>query len=226
MALIKDRKGRRDGGYGRLFGDTELGELISKVQAAVISSGTELERIIADKMEKIEALDDFLTLDLMPDGVFLAIKKQIKASEILGSEGSEPDFVIFRRRDNKQHCHLVELKDGDTFDTKKAAAERTQMYTFIRENAQHLSYKVSAHFCCFNQDSREAIHQGFKSKIEMDEAMTGREFCELLEIDYDEIVQARTTDQSENMAYFVRELAGIKAVRDLLLNHFPGQSGI
>ncbi|MCY4303809.1 MAG: hypothetical protein OXC62_03340 [Aestuariivita sp.] len=43
MALIKDARGRQDGsGYTRLFGDQKLRLLISKIQAAVISSGTEL----------------------------------------------------------------------------------------------------------------------------------------------------------------------------------------
>ena len=216
MALIKDRKGRKDGGYGRLFGNTEIGELISRVQAAIISAGTELEKIIKNKVEQIDSLDDFLKKQTMPDGVFMASKKQVKKSHTLNASGSEPDFIIFRRRKNKQHCYLVELKDGDTFDTKKATAERTSMHSFIAKHAQHLPYVVSAHFCCFNQNSREEIVKGFKSKITMDEAMTGKEFCELLEINYDKIVEMRTVDQSKNLAYFVQNLFCIKAVQDLL----------
>ena len=90
MALIKNRKGRKDGGDSRLFGNTEIGELISRVQAAVISTGTELERIIKNEVQqiKIKSLDDFL-------------KQQIKKSHTLNFAESEPDFVIFRRRNNK-----------------------------------------------------------------------------------------------------------------------------
>ena len=62
----------------------------------------------------------------------------------------------------------------------------------------------------------EEIVKGFKSKITMDEAMTGKEFCELLEINYDKIVEMRTVDQSKNLAYFVQNLFCIKAVQDLL----------
>ncbi len=199
-----------------MFGDTELGELTSKVHAAVISAGTELERLIKSEVKQIENLDEFLKQEIMPDGVMLAGKKLIKKSGILDFAGAEPDFIVFRRRDNQQRCHLIELKDGDTFDTKKAAAERTSMHSFISKNAQHLPYVVSAHFCCFNQDSRAEIVKGFKSKISKDEAMTGREFCNLLEIDYDKVVEARKTDQTENLAYFVKRLLGIKSVRDLL----------
>ena len=40
MALIENAKGREEGsGYARLFGDAQLGWLMSRVQATVISSG-------------------------------------------------------------------------------------------------------------------------------------------------------------------------------------------
>ena len=36
--------------------------------------------------------------------------------------------------------------------------------------------------------------------------MTGKEFCDLLEINYDKIVAVRKVDQLENLDYFVRKL--------------------
>ncbi|MCY4209017.1 MAG: hypothetical protein OXD29_13875 [Roseovarius sp.] len=42
--------------------------------------------------------------------------------------------------------------------------------------------------------------------------MTGREFCELLEIDYNEIVEMRKSDQNDNMNYFMEELTKIKEI--------------
>ena len=38
----------------------------------------------------------------MPEGVFLVRKRQMKASETLDFRGSEPDFMVFKRRDNQQ----------------------------------------------------------------------------------------------------------------------------
>lgn len=216
MALIRDRKGRGAGGYSRLFGNEELGEIISKAHAAVISAGTELERMIRERVGEIEYLDEFLGKGSIPDGVFLASKKQIKGSRILNFSGSEPDFVIFCRQGDRRVCHLVELKDGDAFDTKKAAAEKDAMQQFIAENARHLPYVVTPHFCCFNQDSRAEIVKGFKNRIEEKEAMTGREFCELLGIDYAEIIDLRKKDQMENLSYFVKQLVKIPIVRELM----------
>ena len=72
----------------------------------------------------------------MPEGVFLATKRQIKKSGTLDFAGSEPDFMVFKRRKKIQACHIVELKDGHVFDTKKAGAERTAMHRFIERNAR------------------------------------------------------------------------------------------
>ncbi|MDE2817212.1 MAG: restriction endonuclease [Chloroflexota bacterium] len=223
MARISNYKGRRAGGYERLFGDVELGILISRIQGAVIGSGTELERIIRSRVKLIDDLDRFLKLEIMPAGIFLADKRQLKACKTLDFAGSEPDFVLFRRRDGHQHCYVVELKDGDNFDTKKAAAERRSMSDFISMNAQYVPYTMSAHICCFNQDSREEIVVGLKSKITLEEAMTGREFCELLEINYGEIIEERKADQYPNLSYFVEELLRIDAVKTLIEERLDSQ---
>lgn len=59
-----------------------------------------------------------------------------------------------------------------------------------------------------------AIFRGFKEKIARDEAMTGQEFCGLLEIDYAEIRKERTKQGPENIHYFLSELVKIKSVKD------------
>jgi len=58
MALISNAKGRKEdetaSGYERLFGNRQLGMLISKVQSATISMGTELEKFLASRLKKIK----------------------------------------------------------------------------------------------------------------------------------------------------------------------------
>lgn len=47
MAKLKDAKGKdSSGGYTRLFDDTAVGRLMSRVHGAVISAGNELEGMI------------------------------------------------------------------------------------------------------------------------------------------------------------------------------------
>lgn len=66
----------------------------------------------------------------MREGAFMATKLQIKKCAILDSSEAEPDFLIFKRRNDKQSCYVIELKDGHQFDTKKASAERRMLRAF------------------------------------------------------------------------------------------------
>ena len=47
--------------------------------------------------------------------------------------------------------------------------------------------------------------------------MTGREFCELLEIDYAHIVAQRMAHAPDNVEYLLTELVGIEGVRQRLV---------
>lgn len=47
----------------------------------------------------------------------------------------------------------------------------------------------------------------------MEEAMTGREFCKLLEIDYDEIIEGRKAHAPDNVEFLLSELVGIPRIR-------------
>lgn len=217
MALIKDSNPKDvSGGYMRVFDDEELGLVLSKVQSAVIRAGKELENIIKDQTQTIDDLDEFLKLEIMPDGVFVANKSQMKDCNTLNFAGSDPDFIIFGHKDNRPHCYIVELKDGHNFDTKKAPGEHRSMRAFVSENAPRLPCTSTIHFCAFNKDNREEIVKGFKNAISKEEAMTGREFCELLELNYDEIVESRRGDGEENITYFVSELVKVRVVREEL----------
>ena len=219
MARLRDARPKNtSGSYGRIFGNDELGGLASKVQSAVISSGSELERIVSGLVENIGDLDAFLKQDVMPDGVLLARKPQMKLSKTLDFSGSEPDFMVFKRRQGVQICHIIELKDGHVFDTKKASAEHRAMHGFIGRNARHIQYVFQAHFCAFNQVDRVAIWEGFKKRIAIEEVLTGPEFCTLLEINYGDIVARRQTDGPDNIEYFLSELVRIEPIRGRLVD--------
>ncbi|SMN11301.1 hypothetical protein SPBRAN_1557 [uncultured Candidatus Thioglobus sp.] len=69
MVKIEDSHPKKvSGSYSRLFGDDDLGYLMSRVQSASIRAGNELEQIITEKsrsidsIEGIDGLDDFLEL--------------------------------------------------------------------------------------------------------------------------------------------------------------------
>ena len=189
---------------------------MSRVQAAVIRNGTELEQMVLSRVQLVNDLDVFLSLEIMADGVQVVPKRVVKKCEAFDFIGAEPDLLIFKRRQHRQSCHVVELKEGGNFDTKKSSAEHANLHAFITNAAQHLQYTVHPHFCSFNQLDREAVYNGFKRKIPLEECMTGQEFCDLLEIDYHEIVNTRRVDQPINVRYFVEQLRLIPVVTEQL----------
>ncbi len=161
----------------------------------------------------------------MDEGVLLACKTQIKQSAVLDLDEGEPDFMVFRRRNGVQTCHVVELKDGHVFDTKKARAEWDTMTAFIQRNACHITCPIQPHFCAFNQKDRKAIRDGFKHRIPLESILTGREFCDLLEIDYDPIVAGRQEDCADNVEYLLSALLRIKPARQRIVEML-GQDGL
>ena len=140
----------------------------------------------------------------------------MQTSKVLDVAGSAPDFLIFKGCDGEQNCHIVELKDGDAFDTRKSEAEYQAVRAFVDRNGRFIPHRIHAHFCCFNQSNKENIVAGFKNRISPDEAMTGEEFCKLLELNYDEIVRIRQNQGPENFNYFLEELTSIGRVREHL----------
>ncbi len=214
MALIRNAKGRRKeqspSGYSRLFGDAELGNLLSRVQGTVISAGNELEKLIIDRSKLIEDFDKFITnLENRAHGVFVATKSQIKASKIIVTR-FEPDLFAFDLQ--KRICYVIEVKDGDTFDTKKAEGERVTLHNFVNDVSPILPFSFKVYVCSFNARDKKEIYDGMKRKFPMEELLTGRELCQLLDINYDEIIAARRGDQADNIDYFVDELMKIPGI--------------
>jgi hypothetical protein len=228
MALIENAKGRRadqsPSGYTRLFGVPALGNLISRIQAAVISSGSELEQLIWDRVVQIDGLDPFLrtTLHSEEDRVFVARKQQIKNCKTIRSE-YEPDFLSFHPL--TRNCYIVEVKDGDQFDTKKAAGERQMLGNFRTDISHSVPYITHVYLCSFNSLTKEEIYRGLKRKFQMAELITGRELCDLFRIEYESIVTHRLKDQQANLEYLAHELLAIEGIREVVRGRIGALGG-
>lgn len=223
MAKISDSKGRSDtnSGYARLFGNQRLGQLMSRVHATVIRTGNELEHIIEEETPAhLKAtLDSILSNQ---EGIFpqgnLQVAFQCRMPGTSEQRGGTIDVAIFDHSDRR--VSVVELKDGDTFDTKKSSGELASMTKFADWISRQTGYEAIYYFCSFNQDDKEAIIRGAKGRFDIEHAMTGRELCAILRIDYDALRKKRQSEQSANLAYFLTELLKIseirRAVRELL----------
>lgn len=54
---------------------------------------------------------------------------------------------------------------------------------------------------------------GFKNAFKIDHIMTGQELCEILDIDYNEIIQKRKMDAEDNIKYFASEIMKIEEIK-------------
>ncbi|MCM1260777.1 MAG: hypothetical protein NC182_06565 [Prevotella sp.] len=218
MAKICNAKvNTSSGGYNRVFDNKEIGQLMAKVQSTVISNGNELEKIILSKTNNILDLEEFIenvTIGVKPNGTYVCTKRILKKSKYK-LDGNEPDLLIFIIQ-QRRICKIIELKDGDSFDTKKASGEHEHLEAFSLHFGAKIPFVVDYYICCFNQLSKEAIVTGFKNQFSLDHVMTGKELCEILEISYEDILEERKKDASDNIIYFYEELISIPAISELI----------
>ena len=224
VRIEESNPGRRDGGYARLFNDPDIGALVSRVHATSIRAGTELEHIIRRESltngTAISDLDAFLANG--SDGVFLADKSAIKASTRIQFPSAEPDYLVFVREGAKRECYVLELKDGDQFDTKKSTGEVSNLSAFSTNVGSTIPYSTAIRICSFNQDDRQAIVAGFKHMVDESMVWTGREFCTLLGFDYAAILDERTTDANDNRRFLVQQLLRIPELRSIAARELQG----
>ncbi len=216
--LRREKLGRPDGGAARLFNHPGLGSLISACHAGIIRAGNELESLIerhAVIMEE-KQLTAFLSGE-MKTGVWLISKKLIKSrlKQELGVS-NEPDFVMVIICETT--CHVVELKDGDTFDTKKSDGEVNSLRAFAEALRRRLpSYMVYIKVVSFNATTKQQIVSGLKGRIGVDEAWTGRDFCGKLGISYESLSLERSKDCDDNIEYFLEQLVAMPDIKKRLV---------
>lgn len=189
-------------------------KLIEQSSGAVISAGSELEKLILERCKTIENFDKFITnLDDRTPGIFVATKRQIKSSKLINTK-FEPDLLAFDLA--RRICYVIEVKDGDQFDTKKAEGERVTLHSFVNDVASTLPFSFMVYMCSFNARNKDDIYKGLKRKFPKDELLTGKQLCDLLGINFEDIVMVRKADQGDNISYFAEQLLNIPEIEEIV----------
>lgn len=220
LLISKSKKGRSDGAYSRLFGQEELGALISRIHATSISAGTYLENLISEIAPQLSVneIPNIFNATLN-NGIWIVSKKNLKkyVTPYLNLEKpTEPDFLIVDSLNQK--CIILELKDGDNFDTKKAQGEVLNLKKYSDALNGKLVYPWVSRIgvCMFNQEEHKKIVEGFKGHIEEKDAITGSEFCMYLHLDKNEINSERQKACNQNFHFFIDEILKIEVIRNIL----------
>ena len=108
------------------------------------------------------------------------------------------------------------MKDGDVFDTKKADGEIDSLYSFIEDVQGSLFSVPEIRVCSFNQMDKTAIVAGFKQRVDTSQVWTGSEFCELIGVNYQAIVNKRRDDAEENRKWLVDSILNIPELRKIV----------
>ena len=159
MALISNSKGRKENetpsGYERLFGNRQLGMLFSKVHATVITSGNELERFLASRLKKT----DGISIDKINK------EKRVLKDAKIDSSGKKHKLDIDCVIEKDGKVMLIEIKDGDTFDTKKTAGEIESLImakNYLMKTRGLKEEDINIKFCSFNARDHQQIERGSK----------------------------------------------------------------
>lgn len=115
-----------------------------------------------------------------------------------------------------RRCYVVELKDGDVFDTKKADGEIESLSGFVASIRGSVKHDPEIRICSFNQTDKSAIVDGFKKRVTTAQVWTGAEFCKLLGIDYQAIVDERTADAIKNREWLVESILAIPELQEIV----------
>jgi hypothetical protein len=164
-----------------------------------------------------EEYENFIENKLTPHlkAKFVINKKLMKKLTKFIECGKEPDYCILVILEKK--AFVIELKDGDTFDTKKVAGEIASLKEFAEKfKVKFPEFEVFPKFCSFNLIDKKKIIHGLKGKITEEMAMTGEEFCQLFDISYKNILEQRKSFAPINLKYFVSELLKIPEVKNLI----------
>jgi len=208
MAHISESfPGRRDGNYSIIFGDEDIGSLISAVHATSIKMGTELERIIVELAKTIEGdqIDAFFNKTLKP-GIYIIPKKTMLDRRLRFDQS--PDVLVVNV--DKNTCKIIEIKLGDNFDTKKSSGEVNNLKLYADKLNRATTYRVSYAICMWYAKDKQAVVIGFKGTISTLEALTGSDFCAMVGIDYDAINKRIASHQERNREFLFDQIIAIK----------------
>jgi hypothetical protein len=198
MALLKDAKSKTDeeitnSGYWRMSKNIDMARLFQQIQSTVIRNGNELEELVfRDSHIRGRVKQEYTDVDL-EDAPCLYYKTTLKEGIIPGLEKSvHPDFIVVTH----DSVSVVELKDGNNFDTKKSTGEIDKLEMITAFLQQHTSKKVKGLIVLWNTE--DLGNASFKDKRASRHLMTGREFADLVGIDFDALNKSREADAQKN----------------------------
>lgn len=219
MAKLEDftidkKKNYEETAYYSIFGDIELGKLITAVHSTSIKNGTELENIIYNliSIEKPECNNLKELLELISEGEDFYLGKfsitkeelQQKNLPLNGRKKIQVDGILFKN----SVLYIIEYKDGDALDTGKS---QNVMETLTKSRKLIEEYGVKCASKLVLWRSSDLKTSSIKTTEHRDYLITGRDMADLLGIDFEDVKEQKSRDQQDNIEYFFQRIDEIRS---------------
>ena len=97
------------------------------------------------------------------------------------------------------------------FDTQKAPKMKETLQTIADYITSLTGLATRYYVCAFYATTIDSIYHGLKRAFAQENIITGRQFCQMLEIEYEIVLDKAVADQADNLHYFLHKAAEIKA---------------
>ena len=202
MARIKQADGNLHSNYNLLFGNQDLGYLISQVHSATISMGTQLGAMVSAVIPE----ERITTLENIQEGL------QVHDLEVVPRPVKKrfTDYAVFKHSEGLVYAiKFVLAKQYDQLKGREIRIRNEEVLAqVVSETGYHQGRSIICGFLASTID--EVIQCMLDPDLDESDVWTGRDFCRFLDIDYEEAMAHISRDQEANCQYFFDAVAGIR----------------
>lgn len=207
--LMENAKQTKNNAYERVIEDKDYARFIQRAHQTMISNGTELEHIINKsypntiiKIKEININLNEFPIGTLINGCEIIIDKRFVSIDKNKIHKKKPDYLY---KKSKNEWFIIELKDGDGFDTKKSPGEVRVLQEVVDTlKKKYPDLKFIPKMVLFN--NKNLSEASIKCLAAQPMLMRGIDFCKLLGLTWDQIDKQRKFDRKQNTNYFEEEV--------------------
>jgi len=215
IANTKPKTNIENSGYYRLSGNKAIATLLRNCHATVIKNGNQLEDLVYECVTLAKTKKHAFTGVEYPDANSIMVVSQfeIKKEAISLDKGVNVDYVYF----HKDKVFVCEIKDGDNFDTKKSSGEVDKLLIAAAALEVKDPHKREYIPKIVLWNCKDLSKSSFKDKRGRGMLITGREFAQMINVDYEALNAKRKAEAPANTKYIIAEMKKITEAYETIL---------
>lgn len=218
MALITIKSRKTTGGYFRLFGCEYISQLITAVQAACISTGTQVSKKLRISYEGNLPIYDGKDVNT-PKKTLKVLSQNPNGVIILNGyihnfrgKKTEVDLIIYH--EGILYCY--EIKEGDNLDTKKSTSEIDVIELAKSIFSQNFEKVEVGILSVYMKNGEHQIKEFRAAKY----VVSGQHIFEKFGFNFSKFCQLQTNEQPENVRIFKQQVWKIMNDEDVEKEYF------